>query len=164
MNTDPEPLGDGGISLRVVDSDNVKAIIDLSVSEAQKEFVAPNVWSLAEAYAADHAWVRAIYRGDDPVGFVMLSDDHLQPRYYLWRFMIGEGFQGKGYGLVAMRLLHDYVRTRPGGDKVFLSYVRADGGPETFYKGLGYVDTGRVHSGEREAVLDLGEAASSREA
>ena len=163
MSTDPEPLGDGDIALRVVDSDNVKAIIELSVSEAQKKFVAPNVWSLAEAYAADHVWVRAIYRGDDPVGFIMLSDDHLQPRYYLWRFMIDEGFQGEGYGAVAMRLLHEYVRARPGGDKVFLSYIRADGGPEAFYKGLGYVDTGRVHSGEREAVLDLGEATPSRE-
>ena len=46
-------------------------------------------------------------------------------------------------------------KTRPGGDKIFLSYVRADGGPESFYKSLGYVDTGLVHDGEREAVLDL---------
>jgi hypothetical protein len=50
---------DDVVDLRVVDSDNVRAIIDLSVSEAQAEFVAPNVWSLAEAYAADHVWVRA---------------------------------------------------------------------------------------------------------
>ena len=155
MSPSPESDSDAEIALRIVDSDNVKAITDLSVSEAQNEFVAPNVWSLAEAYAADHVWVRAIYVGDDPVGFVMLSDDHLQPRYYLWRFKIDEGFQGKGYGASAMRLLHEYVRTRPGGDKIFLSYVPADGGPESFYKSLGYVDTGLVHDGEREAVLDL---------
>jgi diamine N-acetyltransferase len=155
MSAKSESDTDDVVALRVVDSDNVRSIIDLSVSEAQAEFVAPNVWSLAEAYAADHVWVRAIYRGAEPVGFVMLSDDDTQPRYYLWRFMIDQRFQGKRYGAAAMELLHDYVRTRPGGDKIFLSYVPADGGPEAFYKGLGYVDTGRIHEGEREAVRDL---------
>ena len=164
MNLTPGSAPDGVVTLRVVDSDNVRAIIDLSVSEAQSNFVAPNVWSLAEAYAADHVWVRAIYRDDEPVGFVMLSDDDTKPRYYLWRFMIDRRFQGKRYGVTAMELVHDYVRTRPGGEKIFLSYVPADGGPEAFYKGLGYVDTGRIHEGEKEAVLDLGKASPLRQA
>jgi diamine N-acetyltransferase len=155
MHANPGPSAATTVTLRIVDSENVKAILGLSVSEAQSEFVAPNVWSLAEAFAADHVWVRAIYSHDDPVGFLLLSDDDTQPRYYLWRFMIDESFQGMGYGAAAMALLHDYVRTRPGGDEVFLSYVRADGGPENFYKRLGYVDTGLIHEGEREAVLNL---------
>ncbi len=155
MRVESEAAAGGVVVLRVVDSDNVRAIIELSVSQAQSEFVAPNVWSLAEAYAADHAWVRAIYRDDEPVGLIMLSDDDTQPRYYLWRFMIDKRFQGKRYGAAAMELLHDYVRSRPGGDKIFLFYVPAEGGPEAFYKGLGYVDTGRIHEGEREAVRDL---------
>jgi diamine N-acetyltransferase len=155
MNANPGPSAATTVTLRIVDSENVKAILDLSVSEAQSEFVAPNVWSLAEAFAADHVWVRAIYSHNDPVGLMMLSDDDAQPRYYLWRFMIDESVQRMGYGATAMALLHDYVRTRPGGDRVFLSYVRADGGPENFYKGLGYVDTGRIDHGEREAVLNL---------
>lgn len=150
------------VVLRKVDSDNVRDVIDLSVSDAQSEFVAPNVRSLAEAYAAEHVWVRAIYGDGDLVGFVMLSDDDSQPRYYLWRFMIDEGFQGRGFGAAAMEQVHDYVRTRPGGDTIFVSYVRADGGPERFYKDLGYVDTGRVHHGEHEACLDL--AASEQQA
>ena len=143
------------VTLREVDDDNVRAVIDLSVSPDQTDFVAPNVTSLAQAFATTKVWVRAVYAGDEPVGFVMLSDDDEKPRYYVWRFMIDHGHQGSGYGTVAMGLVHDYVRTRPGGDRIYLSYVPAEGGPEGFYKGLGYVDTGVVHGGEVEAVFEL---------
>ena len=152
---------ESGVHLRAIDRSNVRDVINLSVSDAQDDFVAPNVISLAEAYAADRVWVRAIYDDDIPVGFLMLSDDDVEPRYYLWRFMIDERYQGRGYGAVAMRLLHEYVRSRPSGDEILVSYVREDGGPEAFYKGLGYVDTGDVsHSrhnrhAQYEAVLDL---------
>ena len=148
-------MTDVEVTLREVDDDNVRAVIDLSVSPDQTDFVAPNVTSLAQAFATTKVWVRAVYAGDEPVGFVMLSDDDEKPRYYVWRFMIDHGHQGCGYGTAAMGLVHDYVRTRPGGDRIYLSYVPAEGGPEGFYKGLGYVDTGVVHGGEVEAVLEL---------
>lgn len=143
------------VELRPVDDDNVIAVIGLSVADDQADFVAPNVTSLAQAFAAPNVWVRAVYAGDDPVGFVMLSDDDERPRYYLWRFMIDRRYQHMGFGRQAMALVHDYVRTRPHGDRVYLSYVPAAGGPEDFYKRLGYVDTGVEHDGELEAVLAL---------
>jgi diamine N-acetyltransferase len=155
MTTSIDLPADSVIRLRVVDSDNVTDVINLSVSDGQDEFVAPNERSLAEAFAATHVWVRAIYRGDEPVGFMMLSDDETTPRYYLWRFMIDQRFQRTGIGAVAMSLLHDYVRTRPGADRIFVAYVPEEGGPEGFYKGLGYADTGTVHHGEVEAALEL---------
>ncbi len=145
----------GTVELRVVDDDNVEDIIGLSVSAQQVAFVAPNVKSLAQAFATTKVWVRAVYAGDEPVGFVMLSDDDEKPRYYLWRFMIDHRYQGMGFGGRAMEIIHDYVRARPGGDRIYLSYVPQDGGPERFYKSLGYVDTGREHGGELEAVLEL---------
>lgn len=145
------------VSLRPIDEGNVHTIIDdLKVEPSQVDFVAPNAISLAEAFVTTKVWVRAIYAGEEPVGFAMLSDDDEQPRYYLWRFMIDARYQRKGYGSAAMQLIHEYVRTRPGGDRIFLSYVPAEGGPQPFYASLGYVDTGRVHDGEVEAVLDFG--------
>jgi ribosomal protein S18 acetylase RimI-like enzyme len=69
--------------------------------------------------------------------------------------MIDSDFQRLGFGKLVMDLVHDYVVGRPGGDKVYLSYVPASGSPEHFYKSLGYVDTGQNHGGEVEAVLDL---------
>mgnify|MGYP000432231620 CR=1 FL=1 len=148
-------MTDRTITLREVDDENVQAVIDLQVAAEQTNFVAPNIKSLAQAFAAKKAWVRAIYADDEPVGFAMLSDDDEKPRYYLWRFMIDHRYQGLGYGRQAMALIHDYVRTRPGGDRIYLSYVPESGGPEDFYKSLGYEDTGRVHHGEVEAMLLL---------
>jgi diamine N-acetyltransferase len=146
-------MTDPNVSLRPVDDDNVQAVIDLSVADDQHEFVAPNVKSLAQAFATTKVWVRAVYAEDVPVGFVMLSDDDEKPRYYLWRFMIDAKHQRRGIGRDAMGLVHEYVRSRPGGDRIYLSYVPEDGGPEEFYKSLGYEDTGVEHDGELEAVL-----------
>lgn len=143
------------VSLREVDDDNVQAVIDLSVADGQGDFVAPNVKSLAQAFATTKVWVRAIYLDEEPVGFAMVSDDDEAPRYYLWRFMVDAQYQRRGIGRRAMELIHAYVRTRPGGDRMYLSYVPADGGPGPFYRSLGYEDTGVVHGGEREAVLAL---------
>ena len=92
------------VTLRPVDDDNVQAVIDLSVADDQVDFVAPNVHSLAQAFATTKVWVRAVYEGDEPVGFVMLSDDDEKPRYYLWRFMIDANHQGRGLGKQAMAL------------------------------------------------------------
>ena len=79
----------------------------------------------------------------------MLSDDDQQPRYYLWPFMIDRRYQGLG---PRMELVEDYVRTRPGGSRLFLSYVPAPGGPGPFYAACGFEDTGREHGGEVEMV------------
>ncbi len=144
------------MTLRTIDDGNVMAIIGLSVSSHQEDVVAPNAVSMAEAFATTKVWVRAIYADDTPVGFVMLSDDDENHRYYLWRFMIDSDYQRMGFGKRAMDLIHDYVAGRPEGDKVYLCYVPAHDGPERFYKSLGYVDTGQNHRGEIEAVLDLG--------
>lgn len=148
---DPE----AGVSLRPLTEDNVRAVCRLEPAMHQRSFVAPNAISIAQAHVTTKVWVRVIYAGETPVGYLQLSDDDEQPRYYLWRFMVDGAFQGRGYGRRAMELLFEYVRGRPGGDRLYLSYVRAPGGPEAFYKSLGFVDTGRVHSGEHEAMVEF---------
>ena len=149
------PQAAGEVTLRPVDAFNIRAVCDLRVAPHQHAFVAPNAQSVAEASVAEDVWVRAIYADAEPAGFVMLSDDAAQPRYYVWRFMIDERHQGLGIGARAMDLVHDYVRTRPGGDRIYVSYVPAPGGPQGFYQRLGYTDTGRVHRGEVEAMKEL---------
>ncbi len=61
------------ISLRAITKDNLRQILDLSVSHEQRHFVATNAISIAQAYFdRDVAWFRAIYAGETAVGFVML--------------------------------------------------------------------------------------------
>ena len=101
------------------------------------------------------AWVRAIYAGETPVGFLMLADEPEEPEYFLWRFMIDQRYQGRGYGRRAIELLVDHVRARPGATELLVSYEQGEGGPELFYHRLGFEPTGEVIDGEMVARLVL---------
>jgi diamine N-acetyltransferase len=145
------------VTLREVTADTVQDICRLKVSPAQEKFVAPNAVSIAEAYFAPYAWFRAIYADETPVGFVMLA---IQPNdveypYFIWRYMIDAHHQGKGYGEAAMHQVIDFVRTQPNAQALFLSYVQAPGGPDGFYRRIGFVDTGVMLDGEHVMRLDL---------
>jgi diamine N-acetyltransferase len=152
-NSDPGP--DAVVTLREVTAETFTDVIDLSVSEAQKRFVAPNVYSLAQAYVNPEAWVRAIYAGEMPVGFLMLADEPEEPEYFLWRFMIDERYQGRGYGRQAIELLVDHVRARPGATELLVSFEQGEGGPEPFYRRLSFEPTGEIVDGEMVAKLVL---------
>jgi diamine N-acetyltransferase len=142
-----QPLGpEAQVSLREITSETVWAICNLSetLPETQQRMVAPNAISIAEAHFSEHAWFRAIYADETPVGFLMLYDDPEEPRYFLWRLMVAAPHQGKGYGRQAMKLLIDHVRARPGATELLVSYVPIEGGPEGFYRKLGFEPTGEM--------------------
>lgn len=147
-NDAPAPGPDAPVSLREITAETVRAICALSVAPDQQHFVAPNAVSIAEAHFSPVAWFRAIYAGETPVGFVMLSDDDKAPEYFLWRLMIAAEQQGKGYGRRAMEQLIAYVKTRPNATELLVSYVPGDGCPRDFYRGLGFEDTGRTEGDE----------------
>ena len=152
----PRSVVDGTVvELREVSKDDVRAICRLAVAPAQMSFVAPNAISFAEALFEPKAWYRGIYADGTPVGFAMLSIDQDAPEYYLWRFMIDARYQGRGYGRVAIGLIVDFVRTLPGARELLVSWVPADGGPEPFYRGLGFVPTGEMDGIEVMARLIL---------
>lgn len=149
------------VALREVTTDNLQAVLALDVSEAQREFVATNAKSIAEAHFYPEAWFRAIYAGSQPVGFLMLHDESLrsdprQPGYYfLWRLMIDASQQGRGFGRRALEILIDHVRTRPAASELLTSCRRGPGSPEQFYLKLGFRPTGQEPHGEVELRLPL---------
>lgn len=146
----------GEVTLREVTVDTVDEILALKVSPAQQGYVATNAKSIAQAhFYPETAWFRAIYAGDTPVGFVMLSDDAVEPEYALWRFMIDERYQGRGYGREAMALVVEHVRTRPGATALLNTVVPGPGNAIPFYEKLGFVLTGEVDDGELVLRLDL---------
>lgn len=143
------------VSLRPVTKETVRSILRLNVMPEQEQFVAPNAVSVAEAYFEEKAWFRAIYADETPVGFVMLYEDPDEGEYYLWRFMIDGRYQGSGFGRQALEQVIERVRALPNAREMTLSYVPADGGPELFYAGLGFVNTGEMHDDEMVMKLKL---------
>lgn len=146
---------DAKVTLREVTKDNLSAVLHLNVKPEQEKFVASNAVSIAQAHYEEKAWFRAIYADETPVGFLMLYDDPETPEYFLWRFMIDKRYQGHDFGRRGLQLLIDHVRTRPDATELHLSYFPAEGGPEPFYRALGFTDTGEIHDGENVMKLGL---------
>ncbi|HFH9837547.1 TPA: GNAT family N-acetyltransferase [Streptococcus suis] len=104
------------IELKPVDESSYQAVLDLTVAEADKGFVAPNVRSLADAWLyRDNGDVfpYAIWADEQVVGFALIDIDEDIQQYMLWRFMIGQEFQGKGYGQAALEVVIDQARAHP---------------------------------------------------
>lgn len=137
-------------------------ICDLSktLPALQRNMVADNVYSIAEASFSDSAWFRAIYADETPIGFIMTHtgsdyEDGIDcPGVFLWRFMIAEPYQGKGYGRKALEKLIQHLKAM-GVPMLYTSYGQGEGSPEGFYRNLGFQPTGDFYGDEIELCLDV---------
>ncbi len=140
----------------------MNAVCDLSktLSPAHRRMVADNVRSIAEAHFSPSAWMRAIYADDTPIGFIMTHtgsdyEDGIDcPGVFLWRFMIAEPYQGKGYGRKALKKLIGHLKAM-GIPLLYTSCGQGEGSPEGFYCKLGFTATGETYDDEIELVLKL---------
>jgi diamine N-acetyltransferase len=155
-------MGVSAVSLREIDDQNREAVVALRVAAPQEAYVSSVADSLEEAHDTPEGnpWYRAVYAGDKPVGFVMLSWDVTQdpPRligpWFLWKLLIDERHQGCGYGREVVRLVADIARDH-GASALLTSCVAGEGSPEPFYRRLGFVPTGEQDE-NGEIVLALG--------
>lgn len=163
------------IHLEKINAKNVWDIVGLKAAESQKDFVAPNGTSIIEAYTAIGtgciAFPFGIFNDETPVGFLMagyneaafdeLCEDDvpeiLRNNYTIWRLMIDEKYQKKGYGREAVRLALDYIRTWPCGRAEYcvLSYEPMNTVAQRLYASFGFEETGEIAGGEAIAVLKL---------
>ena len=150
--------------LRPVTIENWQSIIKLNVRDDQKEFVASNVYSIAQAQFGDeyeghwdlHPF--GIYDDDEvPVGFLMygINFNHPQQQAFIQRLMVDEKYQGKGYGRFAMTKLIEIFRADDRIQEVGISYEPHNEGARKLYASIGFAETGRMIEGETEAVLKL---------
>jgi diamine N-acetyltransferase len=146
---------DVAVTLREITEETLWPVLKLEVAEEQRGFVASNAVSIAQAHFSEHAWFRAIYADDTPVGFVMLYLNQDKPLYGVWRFMVDEDHQRKGYGSKAMRQVIEYVKSLPKAEELLVSYAPGEGDPSPFYKKCGFVETGEWEGGEKVMKLVL---------
>jgi diamine N-acetyltransferase len=151
----PSPSPASRVSLREITDETLRSILDLQVAPDQRQFVADNARSIAQAHFSKHAWFRAVYADETPVGFLMLEDQPEKPEYFLWRLMIDARHQGNGFGRRAVELLIEHVRTRPGATELLTSFHQAEGSPQGFYEKLGFTLTGEYEEGEAMLRLPL---------
>jgi diamine N-acetyltransferase len=149
--------------IRPVTKDNWRELIGLKVREDQTHFVAPNLYSIAQAqFGAEHEghwdlFPFGIYEGDTPVGFLMYGYNFEHPRLqaFIFRLMVDEGYQGKGYGRLGMEKMLEIFRTEDRIRSVGISYEPENEAARKLYASLAFEETGEIAGEEVVAVLQL---------
>ena len=143
------------ITLQPITMDNIRSVLRLEVAPDQKAFVATNLITMAFAYVDSYV-PYAICAGETVVGLVAIEyvpENPIEDRHWICRFMIGEAFQGKGYGSGGMRKAIAAIAAKEDSDRVRLSVVPENAGAIRFYERLGFQDIGEELEGE--AVMEL---------
>lgn len=145
------------VELRHIDESNYDACIALKVASEQGAYICTNEMSLKEAEKESKvARPFAIYINDIIVGFTMFAFDeeneNPHDKYWLWRFMIDESLQGKGYGRCALREIIKYFMEN-GADEITLSTKESNIRALNLYHQFGFRENGEMN--EDEIVLKL---------
>lgn len=64
--------------------------------------------------------------------------------YTLWKFMIDEKYQKKGYGKKALRLGIDYLVKRFNVKEVYTAYYATNRIARNLYASIGFCETGEI--------------------
>lgn len=68
--------------------------------------------------------------------------------YTLWKFLIDEKYQNKGYGKKALRLGVDYLVNRFGVKEVYTAYYASNRIARNLYASIGFRETGEIVGNE----------------
>ena len=150
------------VSLRPITQENLDECISLKVANHQKGFVAPNIYSLAQASVSPTYHPFGIYDADahyraNPVmvGFIMYGLSNAVG--FIVRLMRDEKFQRKGYGRAAMIEVIRRLKLHPKVERIATSHDRKNEAAARLYENLGFVDwehESRIDdSGEKYLIL-----------
>lgn len=141
------------ITLREITVKNFWDVIELKVRPDQEELVTSNAVSIGQAKVQPECIPLAIYHGDTPVGFAMYCVDRDDNEYWLYRLMIDQHFQGRGFGRAAMVQLIQRIRQDQTRHRIFLGVDIRGTAAVKLYETLGFAFNGQVFGKEHIMVL-----------
>ena len=147
------------LRLEELSAKTIVAANGLTLRPGQEQFVAPVSYSAADAYVnPTTTWARVVLDGDDVVGFIRgnFDVDNLRPEFRscIWRINVDATAQGRGIGRFAVHALADEARLR-GFDTVTVIWETGDDGPGSFFRRIGFVETGDTEYGEKIGALTI---------
>lgn len=142
------------VELREITKDNFDDVLRLKVAKNQESFVSSTSYSLAQAWAYKNtALPFAIYADDILVGFIMLGYYEAKNQYTLWKFLIDEQHQNKGYGKKALKLGIEYLIDKFNVTEVFTGVAFENSIAKHLYHSIGFEETGRTDDTSLEMKL-----------
>ena len=142
------------LHLKTITKDNWIKAISLKVREDQVKFVATNAVSLAQLNFLENFHAKGIYFGEEMVGFTLYGLDEDDHEYWIYRMMIDQKHQGKGYGKEAVWLVIEDIQKmkEPRHRTITLSYEPDNEHAKRIYEKMGFQEIdGLVIEGEQVA-------------
>jgi diamine N-acetyltransferase len=144
------------VRLEDVTAANRDAVAALELAASQEYLVASNAESLEEAQSNSRARPRAIYAGEELVGFLMYDVPRTGAQRRsapIYRFMIDHRHQGKGYGRAAFAAALAEIRALPGLEAITICYMPQNPVAKDFYASFGFIERDLDADGEMIAEL-----------
>ncbi len=146
------------VSLRPVTRQNFDEVIELKLHDFQKDYLASNCYSIAEASLDPALRMHAVYADEQVIGFVMYRQAQLSDPepgcFEIWRLMIAADYQGLGYGRKTLELVLREIGTQPGARQIHIYYWPGNDAAKRFYASLGFVELAiDPESGDMDAVV-----------
>lgn len=147
------------LRLEELSAATIVAVNNLSLKPGQEQFLAPVSYGIAATVINPKtSWQRVVLDGDEVVGFVSANFDDEAPEEHfksvLWRINVDADDQGRGVGRFAVEKLIDEARER-GMSHVNVIYEAGEGGPEAFFRRVGFTPVGETEYSEVIAEIRL---------
>ncbi|MEW9095925.1 MAG: GNAT family N-acetyltransferase [Clostridiaceae bacterium] len=144
------------IEIREVTAENLKEVLSLHVSEAQKSYVESTKQCLKDAIECNYYRPAGLYQGGLMVGFAMYGlfpREGQNGRVWLDRYLIDERFQGKGLGSIMLEALIEHLIKIYNCNEIYLSLYEDNQRALHLYQKFGFQFNGELDiNGEKVRV------------
>ncbi len=141
------------IHLREITKENFDAVLELKTTKEQETYVSTVAQSLAQAWVyRDTAYPFAVYDDDVLVGFVMMGFYEAKQQYTLWKLLIDERYQHRGYGRQTVELAKQYLIDTLGVAEIHLGVHKDNAAAIRLYQSAGFTTTGETDGKQIEMV------------
>lgn len=145
------------ILVKEITAENWIEAVKLKVSSDQESFVASNAVSLAQSKFQPFLDCHGFYLDEEMVGFSATGKNPEDGTIWIARFMIGEQFQGKGYGKKGSIKLIEFLKEKHECSEIFLDVAPENEIAIKMYESVSFKDTGKIQGQSKVFKLVLEE-------
>ena len=143
------------VSIREITADNWVEAVKLKVKKAQENFVASNAVSLAQSKFHTFLECHGFFLDKDMIGFSATGKNPEDGKIWIARFMIGEQFQGNGYGKKCSTEIVEFLKEKHSCEEIFLDVSPENEVAIKMYQSVGFKDTGKIQGQSKVFKIDL---------
>ncbi|MCK5297349.1 MAG: GNAT family N-acetyltransferase [Candidatus Heimdallarchaeota archaeon] len=128
------------VTLKDITRENFEELISLFVDQEQEQFVASNLYTIAQMQFKEEKIAKGVYVDEKAVGLIAYDLED----YDIWRLMIDARFQGNGYGRKAMEIVLDILRKDSRLETARTSIVVENVAMRNLIVSFGFKENGKV--------------------